>query len=51
MFRTREQGFHRRVLDDFPRVHDRDLIDQIGDHAQIVRDQNDRQSEFLAQFA
>ena len=33
------------VLDDFARVHDRDLVAQLGDQAQIVRNQHDGRAE------
>ena len=51
MLRLREQRLGTRVLDDAAGVHDRYLVGELGDDAQIVRDQDDRRACFLAQHA
>ena len=37
-----EQRVGRRALDDLARIHHRDLVADLGDHAEIVRDEDDR---------
>ena len=44
-----EDGAHRAGLDDPARVHDRDPVAGLGEHAEVVRDQDQRQPELLAQ--
>src|SRR6266540_548611 len=51
VLRLREQRLDARMLDDAPGVHDRYLVGELGDDAQIVRDQDDRRARFLAQRA
>ena len=46
-----EHRAHRPGLDDPPRVHDRDPVAGLGQHAEVVRDQDQRQPELLAQVA
>ena len=42
MLRVGEQFVDRRALDDLAGIHHRDLVADLGDHAEIVGDQNDR---------
>ena len=41
----------RRALDDAPGVHHRDVVGDLGDHAEVVRDEDDRGAGLLAQRA
>jgi len=36
-----KSSFDRRALDDLAGIHHRDLVADLGDHAEIVRDEND----------
>ncbi len=45
MLRLREDLQGRGRLDDPPRVHDRDVVGHLGDHAEIVGDDHDRHPE------
>ena len=49
MPRIAEQLPGRRDLDDAAQVHDRDPIAQVPDHGEVVRDQQQREPEFVAQ--
>ena len=44
-----EDGAHRPDLDDPARVHDRDPVAGLGEHPEVVRDQDQRQPEPFAQ--
>ena len=46
-----EQRGDRRALDDPAGVHHRDVVGDLGDHAEIVRDEDDRGAGLLAQRA
>ncbi|OIQ79130.1 hypothetical protein GALL_391350 [mine drainage metagenome] len=49
--RRREQLRDRRLLDDLTAVHDDDAVREIGDDTHVVRDQDDRGPEAVAQPA
>jgi hypothetical protein len=51
MLRAGEELGHAGALDDASRVHHRDVLGHLGDHAQVVRDEDDRRTCFLAQLA
>ncbi len=51
MLRAAEDVGDGPSLDDPARVHDRDLVDHLGDHAEVVGDQQDRHAEPLAQLS
>ena len=51
MLRLGEQPAHRRMLDHLAGVHHHDIVHQVGDHAQVVGDQDDRGAELLLQAA
>ncbi len=46
----REEGAHARPFGDLARVHHGDLVDPLGDHAEVVRDQDHRHAEPLPQL-
>jgi hypothetical protein len=48
---VREQPPHRRLLDDPAGVHDGDAIGHLGDDAEVVRDEQQREPEAVAQLA
>ena len=43
MSRVGEQRLDRRLLDDLPGVHHRDPVAEVGNHAEVVGDEQDRQ--------
>ena len=49
MLRLREQHLARRLLEHAARVHDGDVVAHLRDHAEIVRDEDDRGPEVVAQ--
>ena len=51
MLRAREQGLTRRLLDEPPRVHDRDLVGQLVHDAQVMGDEQDRRIALLLEIA
>ena len=51
VLRMREQLVHRRLLGLAPRVHDDDAVGDVGDDAEVVRDEDDRRAEPLADVA
>ena len=51
MLRGREQNLDRRIFDDLPGIHDRDMVANFGNDAEIVRDENDRDPDRRFQFA
>ena len=51
MLRIGEERVHRRLLDDAAGVHDRDAIGHLGDDAEIVGDQQQRQAHPRLQLA
>ena len=51
MRRTLEQIFNIRLFDFAPCVHDHDPVGVLGDHAHIMRDEDDRGSQFVAKLA
>ena len=48
-FGSRNSSSHRRFLDDPAGVHDRDAVGHLGDHAEVVRDQEQREPQPLLQ--
>ncbi len=50
MLRPREELAHRRLLDDAPRVHHRHVLRELGDHAEVVGDEDDRGAGLVAQL-
>ncbi len=51
MQRSGQHPWHGGVLDDFAGVHDRGSLAQVGDHAPVVGDQQDRQTGLVLQVA
>ena len=51
MARIAEQLAHRRLLDDPSGVHHRDPVGHLGDDAEVVRDQEEREAQPLLQVA
>ena len=51
MARIAEQLAHRRLLDDPSGVHHRDAVGHLGDDAEVVRDEEQREAEPLLQIA
>ena len=51
MLRIGEELVDRRALDDLAGIHHRDLVADLGDHAEIVGDQDDRGAACGLQFA
>src|SRR5262245_56609521 len=49
--RMGEELLHGRVLHDLRRVHDGDVVGELGHHAQVVGDDHDRHAEFRLQVA
>ena len=45
-----EEGVDRRLLDDPAAVHDDDVVGELGDDAEVVRDHDDRHVELLLQL-
>ncbi len=50
MQRVSEQGFDIGLLDLLAGVHDNDALRRLGDHAKVVRDQNQSHPEFFLQI-
>ena len=48
MKRCLEDAVDRAKLGDFPGVHDGDAIGDLGDHAHIMGDENDRRAQLIA---
>ena len=48
---SRNRSPHRRLLDDPPGVHHGDAVGHLGDDAEVVRDEQQRQVELLLQLA
>ena len=46
-----KQRINRRGFDDPPRIHDRDAIDELRNHAHIVGDEQNRHVEPVAEVA
>ena len=51
MLRVVEQRLHRRALDDLAGIHHDHLVDQFGNHAQVVRDDQHGHAQALLQIA
>ena len=49
MLRLREQSGDRRLLDLAAGIHDHDAVGDLGDHAEVVGDQDDRGAEFASE--
>ncbi len=49
MLRRGEERVDRGLLDNAARVHDGDVLRELGDDAEVVRDEDDRGAGFLAQ--
>ena len=50
VLRAREQFIHGGALDDLAGVHHRDLVADLGDHAEIVSDEDNRSTALRFQF-
>jgi hypothetical protein len=50
MQRVSEQGFDIGLLDLLAGIHDNDALRRLGDHAEVVRDQNQSHPEFFLQI-
>ena len=51
MRRVVKEGIPRRHFDDFSGIHDRDPLRHFSDHAQVMRDEQDRHVVALLDFA
>ena len=50
MLRPLEELVDRRLLGDLRRVHDDDVVGDLGDDAEVVRDHDDRAAELLLEL-
>ncbi len=50
LLRVGEQLVHGRLLDDLALVHHHDAVGEVGDHAHVVGDEDDRRVEGVPQF-
>ena len=51
MLRVAEDVEHRAVLDFFAAEHHEHVVGDLGDHAQVVRDEDDRHAALVAELA
>ncbi len=51
MQRVRKELVDRRAFDDLRSVHDRDMVGHLGDHAEVMRDEQNRHARLGLKLA